>query len=189
MHFKPLKTFFNKPKDRKGTKKELDEKLDEIVDWLNKPDKLKNAESAPGIDIVLKAGDIPVRPHGPASELAVAPEDKASPIPASEVETAPIAGEIKIAEVSTVKIAAPEATLNATAPGAAVSAPVIAIELKKEEKKDEADSLNKLFATDEEEENPLASLINSLPDVTVQELMDDLNEIHKIIKEWKHTTK
>ena len=62
-------------------------------------------------------------------------------------------------------------------------------EEKKEEKPDDDDSLNNLFSNDEEEENPLASLINSLPDVTARELMDDLAEIHRIIKEWRPSSK
>ena len=47
------------------------------------------------------------------------------------------------------------------------------------------DSLGNLFSSQEEEVNPLANLINSLPDVTVQELVDDLNEIRGIINEWQ----
>jgi hypothetical protein len=47
------------------------------------------------------------------------------------------------------------------------------------------DSLGNLFSSQEEEVNPLANLINSLPDVSVQELIDDLGEIKGIIKEWQ----
>ena len=57
------------------------------------------------------------------------------------------------------------------------------LEVKTEE--NSTNDLNSLFSMNEEEENPLAALINSLPDVTVRELMDDLDEIHRIIKEWK----
>ena len=49
------------------------------------------------------------------------------------------------------------------------------------------DDLKNLFEDDEEEENPLANLINFLPDVTVQELQDDIEEIKSIIKEWQHS--
>jgi hypothetical protein len=45
------------------------------------------------------------------------------------------------------------------------------------------DSLSNLFNQDEEEENPLAALINSLPDVSAQELLDDLQEIKDIIRD------
>ena len=50
---------------------------------------------------------------------------------------------------------------------------------------DSSDSLNNLFSDEEEEENPLANLIKSLPDVTAQEIMDDINEIKGIIREWQ----
>ena len=38
------------------------------------------------------------------------------------------------------------------------------------------DSISDLFSHEEEEVNPLVNLINSLPDVTAQELIDDLKE-------------
>jgi len=49
----------------------------------------------------------------------------------------------------------------------------------------EGESFSNLFDQDEAEENPLASLINSLPDVTVKELFDDLQEIKTIINDWQ----
>ncbi len=48
---------------------------------------------------------------------------------------------------------------------------------------DDSDSFNSLFSDEEEEANPLANLINSLPDVTAQELFDELKEIKEIILE------
>jgi len=48
---------------------------------------------------------------------------------------------------------------------------------------DDNDSFNNLFSNEEEEANPLANLINALPDVTAQELFDDLKEIKEIILE------
>ena len=59
-------------------------------------------------------------------------------------------------------------------------------EESEEESDDSQDGFNNLFSNDEEEENPLANLINSLPDVTVQELLDDLQEIKEILKDWQH---
>jgi len=44
-------------------------------------------------------------------------------------------------------------------------------------------SLASLFGNEEEEENPLASLIESLPDVTPRELLDDLQELKDLIRE------
>jgi len=49
----------------------------------------------------------------------------------------------------------------------------------------DADSLKALFTSEEEEENPLSSLINSLPDISIDELMDDLKEIKDIIRDWQ----
>ncbi len=50
---------------------------------------------------------------------------------------------------------------------------------------DDNDSFNNLFSNEEEDVNPLANLINALPDVTAQELFDDLKEIKEIIQERK----
>ena len=47
--------------------------------------------------------------------------------------------------------------------------------------------LQSLFSQEEEEEHPLANLINFLPDVSVQELEDDIAEIKSIIQEWQHS--
>jgi hypothetical protein len=151
----------------------------------------------PGTEAVIKmtADDIPVRPHGPAAELTLEPEDqqKSADITLDEVgsdDAIKTGGDIKIAEVSVEKAAVakviPVASVAKAVPVAAAAVPV---EAKKESKPDEVDSLKNLFSNDEEEDNPLASLINSLPDVTVRELLDDLTEIHRIIKEWKPTPK
>ena len=51
----------------------------------------------------------------------------------------------------------------------------------------EDDSINSLFNQEDDEVNPLANLINSLPDVTAQELLDDLGEIKEIIREWERS--
>jgi hypothetical protein len=55
------------------------------------------------------------------------------------------------------------------------------------EPRGEGDDLKNLFSDDEEEEHPLANLINFLPDVSVQELVDDIEEIKSIIKEWQQS--
>ncbi len=52
---------------------------------------------------------------------------------------------------------------------------------------DDSDDLSNLFSQEEEEEHPLANLINFLPDVSVQELVDDIEEIKSIIKEWQQS--
>jgi hypothetical protein len=55
------------------------------------------------------------------------------------------------------------------------------------EPESEGDDLKNLFGQEEEEDNPLANLINFLPDVSVQELVDDIEEIKSIIKEWQQS--
>jgi hypothetical protein len=49
----------------------------------------------------------------------------------------------------------------------------------------DSDSLKALFTSEEKDENPLVSLINSLPDITIDELVDDLKEIKDIIRDWQ----
>jgi hypothetical protein len=146
-------------------------------------DKLNGLKTDAGI--ALPTDVLPIMPHGPAAELTLEPEDLSdnSDIKLDEVisdEPITIGGEIKVAEVSAEKLSAVKVLAVAAA------APV---EEKKEDKIDEAASLNNLFSNDEEEENPLTSLINSLPDVTVRELLDDLAEINRIIKEWQPNSK
>jgi hypothetical protein len=106
-------------------------------------------------------------PHGPLSELTVEPQDTLLD------EEADVSGlldeseeDVTIVEV-THKAAAPEEKEKAEEPP----------------KEDSDDSFNNLFSTDEEEANPLENLINSLPDVTVRELLDDLQEIKDLLQD------
>ena len=123
------------------------------------------------------------KPHGPLSELSIETEDQLEGLD-EEIDTETIveeAGEvIKVVEVGA----------GATAPAEAVTVKELTKEEgeKGEEKQEEpeVDSLNNLFSQDEEEENLLANLINSLPEVTAQELLDDLQEINEIIREGQH---
>ena len=156
---------------------------------------------APEAIVALASDVVPVRPHGPAAELTLEAEDlqAGDHVTLDEVgsdKLARLEEEAKIAGVSAQKAAASRAAPSATAaPQAAAPAAAATVtaaapaapekEDKKEDNKEDADSLNKLFSTQEDEENPLASLINSLPDVSVRELMDDLAEIQRIIKEWR----
>ncbi len=167
---------------------------------------------APEAVIALAADVIPVRPHGPAAELTLEAEDlqTGDRITLDEVgadKLAQLEEDVKIAEVSAAKAAAAKsagakaalvtaappqgvpAAATATATAAPAAPAATSKEAKKDEKKDDSDSLNSLFNTEETEENPLASLINALPDVTVRELIDDLAEIQRIIKEWRPNSK
>jgi hypothetical protein len=139
--------------------------------------------------------DIPHKPHGPIAVLEVGAEDilsGADIIREPDIDNPPEEeGEVvKLVEVSfkaatlpKAEAANPPKAQAATPPKAEATTP------PKEEKKpppeEGSDSLNKLFSNDDEEENPLANLIRSLPDVTTEELIDDLNEIKAIIKDWQ----
>lgn len=115
-----------------------------------------------------EAKETPPQPHGPLSELTVEPDDK---LIDEESDVATLLGEAD----EEVKVVAVEA--GATAPVEAEKEPA---------KEEESDSLNKLFSQEDDEENPLAALINSLPDVTAQELLYDLQEIEEIMRERQH---
>ncbi len=145
---------------------ETEEQLNNKADDLEKT--AQPSEEISGTpDDSEKDEDAPPQPHGPLSELSVEPEDN---LKYDDTDTsAPVedAGE----EVKMV-----EADAAATAPAEAE---------KETKQEDESDSLSNLFTDDEDEVNPLASLINALPDVTVQELIDDLHEINEIIREWQ----
>ena len=131
----------------------------------------------------------PPQPHGPLGELTLEPED----IGAEEVDTstlfedddqgAPVVEVIKAEtpapanEASVTEVSATEesVTEESATEEAASQTPPAAID----------NSLSSLFSDDEEEEAPLATLIQAMPDVTPQELLDDLNEIHNILKYWQ----
>jgi len=111
--------------------------------------------------------DAPPQPHGPLSELSVEPGDE---LIDEETDIGTLLGE------ADEQVQAVEAEAGATAPAEAEKQPAT---------EEESDSLDSLFSQEEEEANPLANLINSLPDVTAQELLDDLQEIKEIIREWQ----
>ena len=58
-------------------------------------------------------------------------------------------------------------------------------EKETQESNGDGDSLNNLFSDEDEEENPLASLIKSLPDVTANELLNEAREVSVIVQEWR----
>jgi hypothetical protein len=127
-----------------------------------------------------KVGDIldvePVRPHGPIQELTLEPEDIAKGAVATE-ETAAAAPK-ETAEAVKVVEAPPQAP-------AIVAPPAVTKEKSKTEDLLGGDSLKALFTSEEEEENPLSALIMSMPEVTIDELEEDLREIKEIIKDWQ----
>jgi hypothetical protein len=143
----------------------------------------------------------PVKPHGPAAELTldVIENGDNAGIKLDEVisdEPVLLGDDVNAKATATKDIKAGTLKVKvevSTPPAAGASLPVAGAappaEEKKEDKSDDSMSLNNLFSQEDEEDNPLDSLINSLPDVSVQELMDDLAEIHRIIKEWRPETK
>jgi len=155
-----------------------------------------------------RSGDVPLGPHGPIGELTldtVEPTNLAELRAMSESDDEEGGVKVKLVEVSAVSAPPPIKAAQvklAEAKAALQKPPAIGSETKKESPKDakpevkaetkpevkpeeNGDSLGKLFNQNEEEANPLANLINSLPDVTTQELIDDIKEIKHIIKEWQ----
>jgi hypothetical protein len=122
-------------------------------------------------------------PHGPAEELKVEPQDKADPLQTGLEASAAAPPDESGEEIKVVEVKA-EAVVNAP------EKPPEDTSTATEEKKDDSmsQSLNQLFQSEEEEENPLANLIKGLPDVSADELIKDLNEIRDIIKEWQKKT-
>ena len=123
-----------------------------------------------------------IKPHGPLVELSVEPEDKMMDIDldtTSDELLEATTDEIKVVEIGDNTAAPVESTGSEKAQPEAEAEPAA--------EGGEDDAFSNLFGTEEEEENPLASLINSLPDVSAQELVDDLQEIKDIILDNKKT--
>ena len=132
------------------------------------------------------ADDEPIGPHGPLQELTLEdipddddllelpvdfPQNVEAPVVTKlEVSAAPPQPDSEIKDI--IDVAAIDASENEDAeqPG----------------KIDFSDPFSDLFEDDGEDENPLAALIRNLPDVSVEELVDDLTEIKNIIREWQH---
>ena len=141
------------------------------------------------------------KPHGPLGELSIVPaesngEETTDVVP--EVE-APSPEQVKLVEVNLAKgsAAAPPAAaappVAAVPPAAAVPAPSPAptpapvtapVAEAKPGAAPSVEGLNNLFRAEEEEENPLANLIRTLPEYTTHEIVEDLNEIKSIMREW-----
>jgi len=129
-----------------------------------------------------------IGPHGPIGELSVEdlrPDADSELGGDSNIILEDENEEVKIVEIGTITSDSPAATTTKASPEPEpASQPSAASGINLE---DDSDSLKNLFSDDEEEENPLEKLINSLPDVSAQELLDDLNEIKGIIKDWQQS--
>lgn len=141
--------------------------------------------------------DEPIGPHGPIQELTL--ED--IPEEDEDILKPPEDTDESVPAVQMVKIKAPT---PAGAPGENEELQeILDVSLpddgeNDEEESDEEDekqegetdlsnSFSDLFGDDEDDENPLAALIKNMPDVSAQELIDDIAEIKGIIKEWQHS--
>jgi septal ring factor EnvC (AmiA/AmiB activator) len=158
-----------KPKNQKKTPKsnaaatqiaELEEQLNGWTDNLKQTEQRLKKLSGKVSDITeLEA--TPIQPHGPIRELVIEPE--------GDSEDDPLEEELEVVKMVEVQ---PEITPAPPTENA--------------EKSDYArDSFKELFIDEDDEENPLANLIHSLPDVTIDELEEDLKEIKDIIKDWQ----
>jgi hypothetical protein len=132
-----------------------------------------------------------VKPHAPLGELSLDAEQDLDAVetPLTEEGTAEEEGEaVKLVELKAEPPAA--AAVAAAAPPPPQPQPA-APEVKKDAAGKPADpmdisaTINSVFTDVEDEENPLANLIKTLPDVAATELMDDLKEINDIMKDWK----
>ncbi len=179
MFLNKLKFGKNNKKEKEGTPADaaastgitgLEEHLKDRTDDLAQTEmKLKNLS---GKIVELEETETSeLHPHGPISELSIESEDSLSGVDTDEEEDTSAEPAEKPANVKAAETDPESKSTSAT---------------KKPDKPLDTESLKALFTSEEEEENPLAGLITSLPDVSVDELMDDLKEIKDIIKDWQN---
>ena len=128
-------------------------------------------------------------PHGPLIELTVEPGDELVDLD-TEAELNTLMDTDEKGEKQDINVV--EASKKDTAE-ASIEAADKAERKDKSEQGEEAkpdiapqdgsDDFNNLFTDEEEEINPLANLINALPEVSAEELINELEEIKEIIRE------
>lgn len=144
------------------TLKHTEQRLKNLSDKVVTPD--KTAGGANEKPKIAKLGIEPAHPHGPIGELSLEADESISD--ELEPDAVEATGVAKMLETQ------PDIVVPST-------------EAKGDKGDGLSDSFKELFASDDEDDNPLASLIKSLPDVTINELEDDLTEIKDIIKDWQ----
>jgi len=192
---------------------ETAEELKGLADEADTPEKDEDIPAGPHApldeltvepeDKPAEGEDIPAGPHAPLDELSIEPEDKLAEVDDYEPDLGEPGEAIKVVEVIGGDSPKPEGESDIKVEDIGGDSPKpegesdvkvedIGGDSPKPEGETEAkvedlggDSINNLFSDEEDEENPLANLIKSLPDVTANELLDDLNEIQGIIKEWQ----
>ena len=193
MRFKALKIGKNKEEPEEGIIETSETTVDQIAEMEEEiNNKTKDLEETTSklqelSETVNETDDEEKpKPHGPLSELSIEPEDKMMDIDLDiNADASPpeeTGDDINLVEVG------PETAAPAEPKAETDTEPEVSTEDKPEISlggDGDDDSFNNLFSTDEEEVNPLVNLISSLPDVTAQELADDLKEIKEIIQEWQ----
>lgn len=129
----------------------------QLSDWTDSLNKTEQRLKKLSSKVEEKKEGDSARPHGPIEELSLNSDESAD----DEKLEDEAAEEVNMFEV---KNKPAESEAGTGAGDAAIRA---------------------LFESDEEDENPLANLIRSLPEVTINELEDDLKEIKDIIKDWQ----
>ncbi len=118
----------------------------------------------------------PVKPHAPLQELTLDAETEAEAGDDIAVLDPAASAEEESEAINLVEVQ-PDPAADAEPPPPA--------EAKKDDPLDLSASISNIFTDPEDEENPLANLIKSLPEVAAAELIDDLKEINDIIKDWQ----
>lgn len=130
--------------------------------------------------------EIPIKPHGPLVELSL---DSAGELDDVEFEKQLGDDSLSEEELEAVKVVEikPDTDEMALEESTRLDTDAVATEEPSKEEKEKSkpadDSFDSLFANDEEEENPKASLIESLPDVSAQEILNDITELKDIMRE------
>jgi hypothetical protein len=161
------------PKSKAAASKiaELEEHLNDWTDNLKQTEKKIQKSSRKASEAV---EDTPTHPHGPIKELSLESEDN---LDDNRGATEEDLEDVNMIEVQGEAEPPPE--------GEAASGIDAPPEHKPEESGLGGDSFKQLFVNEDDEDNPLANLIQSLPEVTINELEDDLKEIKDIIKDWQ----
>jgi hypothetical protein len=172
----------------------LEEQLNDRTHNLKQTEaKLKKMSGDPILE-----PDPTVKPHGPVAELSLeeiaeadAAAADATAVDDLAVPDAPpaviVSDGIKLVQYHAGNPAPPPETSSSPLKTVSTSAPPAkpAESAPKDTKSTSTNDMSALFAHEDEEENPLASLIKSMVDVPANELMDDVKEIKDIIKDWQ----
>jgi desulfoferrodoxin (superoxide reductase-like protein) len=148
---------------------ELEEKLNGRTNNLKQTEEQLKKLSVKGKKSKENDG-VSVKPHGPIGELTLEPEDNPADLAATKEKKTGVVPEEGAENVKLVEV-----KVGTVPPPAEKETKVESI----------GDSFNSLFSQDEDDVNLLSGLIHTLPDVETNELLDDINEIKGIMKDWQ----